>query len=399
MVSPGLTALLSRCVRLLCRRLLLLLLLLLWRRLLGHGSAGARWRCCSSALLGAGHCSCGRRLLYSRLLASRCGCKPNGAMCYACRLAFAFVAGRLFLVSGGDDLRRRRVIVRRSLSLSLSTEAGRREVGAQGEGGAAACGSAQQAHLEEFLESVQHDGSCFMLSSISITFNCSSLAPRLQRHAPCHFSSTKHRLSGRRSPDCRRVNHLRPTGSRTPDSRCFVEEKWHNWYNTSLFLYRSLLPGLLAPPRRAPIRPVPPLPASAPRRLPPPPPPMEAPLQPLGPCPPAKNSTCRAHSQGFVAGAGGVAVKMLTANDATDVGRGAAPTDAPLRCAQRRSAPCLLSSSRACAAGRTPRRHQHCHLWPGRTPASHERSAYGRARPSCAYCTPPSATHATATRR
>ena len=32
-----------------------------------------------------------------------------------------------------------------------------------------------------------------------------------------HVSSTKHRLSGRRSTDCRRVNHLRPTGSRTPD--------------------------------------------------------------------------------------------------------------------------------------------------------------------------------------
>jgi len=33
------------------------------------------------------------------------------------------------------------------------------------------------------------------------------------------LSSTQHRLSGKRSPDCRRVNHLRPTGSRTPDSR------------------------------------------------------------------------------------------------------------------------------------------------------------------------------------
>jgi len=30
------------------------------------------------------------------------------------------------------------------------------------------------------------------------------------------LSSTKHQLSGRRSPDCRRINHLRPTGSRTP---------------------------------------------------------------------------------------------------------------------------------------------------------------------------------------
>jgi len=39
------------------------------------------------------------------------------------------------------------------------------------------------------------------------------------------LSYTKHRLSGGRSPDCRRVNHLRPTGSRTPDSRCFVEDK------------------------------------------------------------------------------------------------------------------------------------------------------------------------------
>ena len=40
--------------------LLLILLLLLRRRLLGRGSAGARWRCYSSALLAAGHCSCGR---------------------------------------------------------------------------------------------------------------------------------------------------------------------------------------------------------------------------------------------------------------------------------------------------------------------------------------------------
>jgi len=39
----------------------------------------------------------------------------------------------------------------------------------------------------------------------------------------CQLSSTKHRLSGRRSPDCLRGNHLRPLGSRTPDSHCFVE--------------------------------------------------------------------------------------------------------------------------------------------------------------------------------
>jgi len=39
------------------------------------------------------------------------------------------------------------------------------------------------------------------------------------------LSSAKHRLSGRCSADCRRVNHLRPTGSQTPDSRCFAEDK------------------------------------------------------------------------------------------------------------------------------------------------------------------------------
>ena len=41
------------------------------------------------------------------------------------------------------------------------------------------------------------------------------------------LSSTKHRLSGRRSPDCRRVNHVRPTGSRTLDSFLF-DSKWRS---------------------------------------------------------------------------------------------------------------------------------------------------------------------------
>ena len=62
------------------------------------------------------------------------------------------------------------------------------------------------------------------------------------------LSSAKHRLSGRRSPDCRRANHLRSTGSRTPDSRCFVEDKTplcqlsskrleDNWHSGLFFFY------------------------------------------------------------------------------------------------------------------------------------------------------------------
>ena len=50
------------------------------------------------------------------------------------------------------------------------------------------------------------------------------------KHRQCgQLASTKHRLSGRRSPDCRRVHHLRPTRSRTPESRCFVEASWPHW--------------------------------------------------------------------------------------------------------------------------------------------------------------------------
>jgi len=34
---------------------------------------------------------------------------------------------------------------------------------------------------------------------------------------------------------------VRPTASRTPDSRSGVEEKGHNWYSTALFLYASII--------------------------------------------------------------------------------------------------------------------------------------------------------------
>jgi len=59
-----------------------------------------------------------------------------------------------------------------------------------------------------------------------------------------------------------RGHHLRPTGSRTPDSRCFVEdkrplcqlsskrlkEKWHNWYSTARFLCNAYPPRTPPPP-------------------------------------------------------------------------------------------------------------------------------------------------------
>jgi len=48
------------------------------------------------------------------------------------------------------------------------------------------------------------------------------------------LSSTEQRLSGRHSPDCRRVMYQL---CHFPSKR--LEEKWHNWYNTALFLYKT----------------------------------------------------------------------------------------------------------------------------------------------------------------
>jgi len=99
---------------------------------------------------------------------SCCGREPNGAVPARLRLRRWPALPR----------QRRRLPLPAPCSCSsqllslLSTEAGRRKVGAQGEGGAAACGSAQHAHFREFLRSVRHDGSRGMVSSIS--FNCSS---------------------------------------------------------------------------------------------------------------------------------------------------------------------------------------------------------------------------------
>jgi len=55
--------------------------------------------------------------------------------------------------------------------------------------------------------------------------------------------STKHRLPGRRSPNCRRVNHLRPIGNRSPDSRCFVEGDVTHFTSCATFPQSALRKG------------------------------------------------------------------------------------------------------------------------------------------------------------